>query len=113
MGRVVDLERERVEALARQLVAPLQERGTVMVATADVDDVERWRRAARRAGRLLGWHVRTCVTGDGEWVWAGSDDRPVSDDAPGRRRGRTDRRQPPTPLLGPRPRRRRRVSALG
>ena len=79
MGQVVDLERQRVEALARDLVPLLQERGSIWVATAEVEDVERWRRAARRAGRLLGWHVRTGVTSDGELVWALSEDFPMSE----------------------------------
>jgi len=78
MGQVVELEQRRVEALARELVPLFRERGTVAVATADVEDVERWRRAARRAGRLLGWHMRTGVV-DRAMVWAGSDDFPVTD----------------------------------
>ncbi len=80
MGQVVDLERRRVEALARELVPLFRERGTVAVATADVEDVERWRRAARRAGSLLGWHMRTGITEDAAMVWAGSDDFPVTDE---------------------------------
>ncbi len=79
MGQVVDLERRRVEDLARELLPLFQERGTIAVATADVEDVERWRRAARRAGRLLGWRMRTGVV-DGAMVWAGSDDFPVTDE---------------------------------
>ncbi len=56
-----------------------RERGTIAVSTAEVEDVERWRRAARRAGRLLGWRMRTGVV-DGAMVWAGSDDFPVTDE---------------------------------
>ncbi len=80
MGRVVDLERERVEALARELAPMLRERGSLMADTADLDDVERWRAAARRAGRLLGWRVRTGVVAEGTRVWASSDDFPVTDE---------------------------------
>lgn len=79
MGRLIDLERQRVEALARDLVPLLQEQGSIGVATSEVDNVERWRRAARRAGRLLGWHMRTGVTSDGELVWALSEDFPMSE----------------------------------
>ena len=77
MSRVVDLERERVEALARTLVPLLRERGSVVVSTAAVEDVERWRRAARRAGRMLGWRTRTGVLADGSRVWATCDDWPM------------------------------------
>ncbi|MCA1696961.1 MAG: hypothetical protein LC749_20815 [Actinobacteria bacterium] len=74
MGRVVDLEREQVEALARQLVPTLRERGSVVANTAGLGDVDRWRKAARRAGRMLGWRVRTGLEADGARVWAASDD---------------------------------------
>jgi hypothetical protein len=33
------------------------------VVRSNVGDVEAWRRAARRAGRLLGWKVRTRASG--------------------------------------------------
>lgn len=79
MGRVIDLERQRVETLALDLVPLLQERGSMWVATSEVDNVERWRRAARRAGRLLGWHMRTGLTADGELVWAASEDFSMSE----------------------------------
>ncbi len=74
MGRVRDLERQRVERLAAELGPVLRARGAVVIKIANVESVERWRRAARRAGRLLGWRVRTGVTDDGERVWAASDD---------------------------------------
>jgi hypothetical protein len=68
---VHDLERARVETLARELAKMFQQasRGWPRVDTAQLEDVERWRRAARRAGRLLGIHVRTGVTHDGRRVW--------------------------------------------
>lgn len=69
---VVDLEAVRVERLAEEIVESLRAAGSVHAAIADVDDVDRWRRAARRAGRLLGWHIRTGATSEG--VWATSED---------------------------------------
>jgi hypothetical protein len=82
VGRVVDLEASRVEQLAAELVPILRDRGGVVVDVEQLDSVDRWRRAARRAGRLLGWSVRTGVSADGSRVWAGSDDWPggMSDD---------------------------------
>lgn len=74
MGRVVDLEAQRVEALARELIPMLRERGSVMATTAGLPNLDRWRKAARRAGRMLGWQVRTgFVAGDAR-VWVTSDD---------------------------------------
>ncbi len=80
MGTLIDLERERVEALARELLPVLRERGSLMADVVDLDDLERWRKAARRAGRLLGWRVRTGVVAEGTRVWASSDDFPVTDE---------------------------------
>jgi hypothetical protein len=77
VGRVVDLERERVEVLAHQLLPVLRERGSVIANTFDLDDIERWRRAARRAGRMLGWRVRTGLLANGARVWATSEDWPI------------------------------------
>jgi hypothetical protein len=77
VARVVDIERERVERLAADLAPELRERGVIVVDVAALEDVERWRRAARRAGRLLGWRVRTGISRDGRRVWMASDDWPV------------------------------------
>src|SRR5436853_544827 len=68
---VHDLERARVEALARELARTFRKssRGWLLADTAELEDVERWRRAARRAGRLLGIHIRTGITHDGLRVW--------------------------------------------
>ena len=68
---VVDLERARVEALARELVTVYRGvgQGCLVVDVSTVESVERWRRAARRAGRLLGIHVRTGLSYDGRCVW--------------------------------------------
>ena len=70
--RVTDLERVRVERLAADITADLRAYGYVRVGVGEVDSVDRWRRAARRAGRILGWRVST-ATGSG-WVWVSSDD---------------------------------------
>jgi hypothetical protein len=77
MARVADLEAARVEALAAELVPVLRDRGAIVVDVERLDSVERWRRAARRAGRLLGWHMRTGLSRDGRRVWAATDDWPV------------------------------------
>lgn len=77
MAKVVKLERQRVEALAHELAPVLRDHGYVLADLGDVEDVDRWRRAARRAGRLLGWRVRTRLSRDGRRVWAASDDWPT------------------------------------
>ena len=74
---MVDLELVRVAKLAARLGPVLRQEGSLVAAVADVEDVERWRRAARRAGRLLGWRVRTGLNADGSKVWALSPDWPV------------------------------------
>lgn len=65
MAKVVDLERQRVEQLARELVPILRERRQIIRRVADVENVERFRRAGRCAGRLLGVPVRTGVNDHG------------------------------------------------
>ena len=77
MGRVEKLERQRVERLAAELVAVLRECGEVRVETDVLENIERWRDAARRAGRILGWRVRTGVSRDGRYAWVVSEDWPV------------------------------------
>ena len=79
MERVVDLERRKVEALALELASLLREHGSLVVSTSKLDSVDRWRAAARRAGRILGWHVRTALSVQEARVWAASDDFPVSE----------------------------------
>jgi hypothetical protein len=69
VAKVVDLERQRVEALAHELVPALRERGQALVRAGEVEDLERWRRGARRAARLLGESIRTGRTRDGG-AWA-------------------------------------------
>ncbi len=78
----VDLERARVNALAREIAAAFQRSGrdVLVVETADLEDVERWRRAARRAARLLGIHVRTAISRDGTRVcMLGFTDAPITE----------------------------------
>lgn len=70
MTTPLSLETARVEALARQIRPELERVGEVLAWAADLDDVDRWRKAARRAGRLIGSRVRTFVSADGRAVWA-------------------------------------------
>ena len=76
MGKVSELERQRVERLARELAPVLRDRGQAHIGGGD-ENVDRWRRAARRAGRLLGVPIRTGRGLDGA-AWAALD-RPISD----------------------------------
>jgi hypothetical protein len=70
-ARVIDLERARLERVAREIANQLQTGGgSVCRLTVDIDDIDRWRRGARRAGRILGMSVRTGVSCDGQKVWA-------------------------------------------
>lgn len=70
-ARVIDMERARVERLADEIASQLRNGGgSVCRLAEDVVNVARWRRAARRAGRLLGVSVRTRVSYDGVKVWA-------------------------------------------
>jgi hypothetical protein len=80
--RVVDLERARVEALAQELLSVQRRSGSdrLIVEVSTLESVERWRRAARRAARLLGRRVHTSLSPDrtrvAAWFY---DDRPVSE----------------------------------
>jgi hypothetical protein len=74
-ARVHDLEYARVEALARELAPVLAGRGEVRARILEVEDVNRWRAAARRAGRITGHPVRTWT--DYGWVFAVALDMPV------------------------------------
>ena len=69
---VVDLENVRVRRAAQQLAEDLQVSGVARIALDDVDDIDRWRRAARRAGRDRGWRIRTGVSAG--WAWAVSEE---------------------------------------
>jgi len=60
-------EQQRLaQEIADQIVAG---QGSVVRWTAELPDVDDWRRAARRAGRLLGVRIRTGVSDDGTKVW--------------------------------------------
>ena len=67
--KVVDIERKAVDRLARDLAPKLAE-GQMVVSVDEIHDLERWRKAARRAGRLLGQPVRTTLIADGSKVCA-------------------------------------------
>jgi hypothetical protein len=79
MGRVASIERRKVETLAAQVLPALRDRGSLMVDVEHVADIDRWRRAARLAGRQLGCRVRTGVVGEGARVWAVSLDHEVTE----------------------------------
>jgi hypothetical protein len=72
---VIDLEQRTVERLAIELRARLEEYGTVVADVGEVGNVERWRKAARLAGRSLGESVRTMRSCDGSTVFAFSNRR--------------------------------------
>ncbi len=87
-AKVVDIDKARAERLAHDIAAQLREHGYAIVATNEVESVDLWRRAARRAGRLLGWRVSTKLSSDGERVLCVSSDFPVP---PGSGRAAADR----------------------
>lgn len=73
MAKVVDIERVRVDRLAADLLPAIREAfagpGIYKVSTAEIEDVERWRRAARACARQLGVSCSTSVSTDGSFVW--------------------------------------------
>ena len=72
MGKVVNIRQPVIDAVAGDLARQLEtSAGFVHV---DVDDLrgitaEEWRKAARKAGRILGWSVRTLASADGRMLW--------------------------------------------
>jgi hypothetical protein len=69
-GVVIDLQGVRLERLATEIANQLRAAGGAVTRRSEVvGDVDRWRRAARRAGRLLDVPVRTGVSIDGSKVW--------------------------------------------
>ena len=69
MGRSISLEGRRTTDLAELIakrIAPDADYFAVPVS--EVDDTERWRRAARLVGRRRGWKTRTGVTDRSVWV---------------------------------------------
>lgn len=73
MAKVVDIERVRVDRLADELLPAIRDAfagpGMYRVATADIEDVDRWRRAARLCARQIGVSCSTSVSADGSFVW--------------------------------------------
>jgi hypothetical protein len=71
MRRLTDeLERRRLERLTEQLTEQLRVHRSLTLDVDRLEDVELWRKAARRAGRRLAVPVRTGVSHDGTKVWA-------------------------------------------
>ena len=75
--KVSDIEDGRIDRLAREIAPVLREQGHVLVSASEIESVDQWRRAARKAGRILGWRVTTKVSADGSRVFCVSDDFPV------------------------------------
>jgi hypothetical protein len=73
VAKVVDIERVRVGRLAADLLPAIRDAfdgpGIYKVRTDAVDDVARWRRAARACARKLGVSCSTSVSADGAFVW--------------------------------------------
>ncbi len=73
MAKVVDIERVRVDRLAADLLPAIRDAfagpGIYKAPTAGIEDVERWRRAARACARQLGVSCSTSVSADGSFVW--------------------------------------------
>jgi len=68
---VVALIDFRLRKLASVIAGELREgHGSTIHSVDKIEDVELWRKAARRAGRLLGVPVRTGVAPDRSRVWA-------------------------------------------
>lgn len=67
---VMDLEQWTVERLANQLRPRLEKSGTVAADVDEVGNIDRWRKAARLAGRSLGHPVRTTLSPDRSTVLA-------------------------------------------
>lgn len=73
MAKVVDIERVRVDRLAVDLLPAIREafagQGVLKVSTTEIEDVQRWRRAARSCARQLGVSCSTSVSADGSFAW--------------------------------------------
>ncbi len=73
MGRVVDIERVKLDRLADELLPAIRVafagQGVYRMSTVGIDDVARWRRAARACARELGLRCSTGVSADGSFVW--------------------------------------------
>jgi hypothetical protein len=68
-----DLEQRRLDQLTDELATTMADhlpvRGVVIAQVTDLDNVDRWRAAARRAARRLGVPVRTGISLDGSTAW--------------------------------------------
>jgi hypothetical protein len=67
---VINLEQWTVEKLAVELEPRFAKSRTVVASVEEVGNVERWRKAARLAGRALGHPVRTMLSPDRSTVFA-------------------------------------------
>jgi hypothetical protein len=74
VARVHDLEQARVDQLARRIAPDLaaQSNHVLVVDVHELDDADRWCRAASRASEILGLRALTGISNDGTlvWVWA-------------------------------------------
>lgn len=68
MAKVVSIDQGLVDKLALRLAAELRGRGSLTRDVTEIEDVTVWRKAARKAGRILGHSVRTGVSGSNVWV---------------------------------------------
>lgn len=82
MPNVVDLDAVKLARLEQELEGPMlagiARRGVYSAAVADLDDVDRWRRAARNIARRHDLRIRTGVATDGATVWV-VDNRPATE----------------------------------
>lgn len=67
---MINLERRTVERLALELEPRFKEDGILVADVEEAGNIERWRKAARLAGRSLGQPVRTMVSSDRSTVFA-------------------------------------------
>lgn len=65
-----ELERKRLEHLAKHLEQQLRIHRSLTYGADHIEDIDLWRRAARLAGRRMGIPVRTGVSRDGTKVLA-------------------------------------------
>jgi hypothetical protein len=68
--KLIDMEQWTIERLAIELQPRLEEYGTLVADVGEVQNIERWRKAARLAGRSLGHPVRTTLSSDRSTMFA-------------------------------------------
>lgn len=67
----VDPDRVDTELLAHVIAAQIEaSHGNLIRNASEIGNPDRWRQAARKAGRVLGVPIRTGVASDGSRVWA-------------------------------------------